>query len=80
MPQNFPGESADPARDARQLELVDRLLGLQAEVAHLRTKNSTEEARAQLEEIHASATWRIGRAVLTPVVLLRRALGRGNGK
>lgn len=80
MPQNFPGESADPARDARQLQLVDRILGLQAEVAHLRAKNGTEEAREQLAQIHASATWRVGRAVLTPFFVFRRAIGRGNGK
>ncbi|HEY4226642.1 MAG TPA: hypothetical protein VGM70_12610 [Pseudolysinimonas sp.] len=80
MPQNFPDETPDPARDARQLELIDRIIGLQAEVAHLRAESSSEQVQMVLDEIHGSATWRIGRAVMSPLFLFRRAIGRGNGK
>jgi predicted ATP-grasp superfamily ATP-dependent carboligase len=76
MAENFPGETPDPARDARQLELVDRIIGLQAEVAHLRSSASSAQSLQQLAEIHSSATWRIGRMVIAPIAAVRR-LTRG---
>jgi len=77
MTENFPGQPIDPVRDARELELVDRILGLQAELAHARATSGHHDVQAQLDEIRASATWKAGRTVLSPVFLLRRVLGRG---
>jgi hypothetical protein len=70
----------DVAVQLRQLALVDRVLGLEAEVARLSSSGaSSEGAREQIERLQAelravygSRTWRIGSAVLKPLRLLRR--------
>lgn len=63
----------------RQLALVDRVLGLEAEVARLRVsspvangaRDEMERLKAELRAVYASRTWRIGSAVLR-VTRLRR--------
>jgi hypothetical protein len=76
MTENFPGQPNDAVRDARELEMIDRILGLQAELANTRASAGYHEVKWQLEEIHRSATWRAGRAVLAPVFLVRRIMRR----
>lgn len=71
----------DIARELRQLALVDRVLGLEAEVARLSStttastgaRDEVEAVRAELRAVYASRTWRIGTAVLRPVRALRSA-------
>jgi hypothetical protein len=65
-------ERDDESTALRQLALVDRIIGLEAEVAHLRSLSITKEVRAQVRQIKASATWKIGRAVTSPLLLVRR--------
>jgi hypothetical protein len=66
-------------REVRQLALVDRILGLQAEVANLKASSpaSAEALQRELNALLASRTWRVGRAVLSPLLLLRRVVRRG---
>ncbi len=61
-------------REVRQLALVDRILGLQAEVANLKASGpaSAETLQRELNALLVSRTWRVGRAVLSPLLLLRR--------
>lgn len=64
----------------RQLALVDRVLGLEAEVARLSASSpyaqsvrlDVERVQGELRAAHDSATWMIGSAVLAPVRMLRR--------
>ena len=59
----------------RQLALVDRVLGLEAEVARLSAvtpaasgaRDEVARLEAELRAVYASRTWRIGRAVLRPL-------------
>jgi hypothetical protein len=69
-------EPDELTRDERQLALVDRIIGLQGEVANLKSVYGAREMQDQLDAIHASTTWRVGRAVLGPVFLVKRLLGR----
>ncbi len=56
----------------RQLALVDRVLGLEAEVARLSAtaphangaRDEVERLQSELRAVYASRTWRIGSAVL----------------
>ena len=71
----------DIARNLRQLALVDRVLGLEAEVARLSStataptgaRDEVEALRNELRAVYASRAWRIGTAVLTPARALRSA-------
>lgn len=71
----------DIARELRQLALVDRVLGLEAEVARLSSttaaptgaRDEVEGLRAELRAVYSSRTWRIGTAVLKPARALRSA-------
>ena len=64
----------------RQLALVDRVLGLEAEVARLSASSpyaqsvrlDVERVQGELRAAHESATWMIGSAVLAPVRMIRR--------
>lgn len=76
-PQLSPEEVASALR---QLALVDKVLGLEAEVARLSTRETAPDARQQieslthqLESVHLSMTWRVGRTILAPVQFFRRA-------
>jgi hypothetical protein len=65
----------------RQLALVDRIIGLEAQVAEcgaVTTLTPTEQLRAeqQLQRLRDSPAWRIGRATTLPARLARRVVGR----
>ena len=62
----------------RQLALVDRIIGLEAEIANLRSVNLSREVRTQVDLVKSSTTWRVGSAVLAPVFLVKRVLRRGS--
>ena len=47
-----------------------RIAELEREMGEVRT------LRAQLKEVHESMTWRVGRFIMFPLRLARRALGR----
>ena len=64
--------------ELRHLALVDRVLGLEAEVARLSAATPHTSAREEIEKMHVrlraaydSSTWRVGTAVLRPLVALR---------
>jgi hypothetical protein len=80
MTEITPDEQADYERDARQLALVDRIIGLEAQVAHLRSVNTSQALRDQLKEVKSSTTWKVGRLVLAPALALQRLLGRNADK
>jgi hypothetical protein len=56
----------------RELALVDRIIGLEAEVARLSIEGGIKDIRI----LHKSRAWRAGRVVLMPVVLLRHLVKR----
>lgn len=63
----------------RQLALIDQVIGLQAALAEESARNSPSRARVEALEtenraMRSSATWRIGRAILLPVRLVKRIL------
>ena len=61
--------------DLRQLALVDRVIGLEAQLAYVKSaqaRGGSGDARA----IRASMTWRVGRLVLTPVRLGKKVIRR----
>lgn len=69
----------DVARELRQLALVDRVLGLEAEVARLSARapytsarEEVERLQAHLEAVYQSPTWKVGTAVLRPFKFLLR--------
>lgn len=64
--------SADIERDLRELALVDRIIGLEAEVARLSIEAGVKDIRI----LHKSRPWRVGRVVLAPVVLVRKIFRR----
>lgn len=59
-------------RDLRELALVDRIIGLEAEVARLSIEAGVKDIRI----LHKSRPWRVGRIVLAPVVLVRKVFRR----
>lgn len=56
----------------RQLALVDRIIGLEAQLAQLRVSYAHDEVAA----VKASMTWRAGRFVLAPLRAVRRLARR----
>lgn len=60
------------ARGMRELALVDRVIGLEAEVARLSIEGGIKDIRI----LHRSRPWRVGRFVLMPVVIVRHLLKR----
>jgi hypothetical protein len=70
-----PDSEAEAAAN-RQLALVDRIIGLEAQLANLRAQNAGAVTQAQVAEVKASATWRAGRVVLAPFSLVKRVLSR----
>ncbi|MBB5642168.1 hypothetical protein [Cryobacterium roopkundense] len=69
-------EESDLARDARQLALVDRVIGLQAEVANLNViyPNRINSLEAELRALLASRTWKAGLATVSPMLFARKVL------
>jgi hypothetical protein len=59
-------------RDLRELALVDRIIGLEAEVARLSIEAGVKDIRI----LHKSRPWQVGRIVLAPVVLVRKIFTR----
>lgn len=73
----------DPEFEAYQRELArtDEIIGLRAALAQEAVRNSPsrqrlEQVEAEILALKRSATWRIGRLVMTPVRVLKRVLGR----
>jgi hypothetical protein len=72
----------------RQMALVDRVLGLEAEVARLTVRAPAwtgpraeiERLRDELDAVHSSTSWKIGRALVRPVhsLLRLRRPGKAN--
>lgn len=62
----------DLERDLRELALVDRIIGLEAEVARLSIEAGVKDIRI----LQKSRPWQVGRIVLMPVVLIRKVLRR----
>ncbi|MBK5238385.1 MAG: hypothetical protein JJE28_04655 [Actinomycetales bacterium] len=56
----------------RELALVDRIIGLEVEVARLSIEGGIKDIRI----LHTSRAWRVGRIVLMPFVLFRRLIRR----
>lgn len=61
-------QSTDIERDLRELALIDRIIGLEAEVARLSIEAGVKDIRI----LQKSRPWRVGRVVLMPVVLVRK--------
>jgi hypothetical protein len=61
------------SRGMRELALVDRVIGLEAEVARLSIEGGIKDLRI----LHRSRPWLVGRFVLMPIVILRRLVKRG---
>lgn len=59
-------------RDLRELALIDRIIGLEAEVARLSIEAGVKDIRI----LHKSRPWRVGRIVLAPIVLVRKLIRR----
>ena len=71
----------DLAYFEHELALVDRIIGLEAEVAELSQEASLrpEEhlgVEQQLARVRRSLTWRAGRVVSAPLRIARKATGR----
>lgn len=65
-------QSADIERDLRELALIDRIIGLEAEVARLSIDAGVKDIRI----LQKSRPWRVGRIVLMPVVLVRKLFSK----
>lgn len=65
-------QSADIERDLRELALIDRIIGLEAEVARLSIDAGVKDIRI----LQKSRPWRVGRIVLMPVVLVRKIFSK----
>lgn len=71
-------------RQLRQLALVDRILGLEAENARLAVlvgdssgpRSGHDRLQREMAAVYASRTWRVGHAVLAPGRALRRLRNR----
>jgi hypothetical protein len=64
----------------RQLALVDRIIGLEAEIVHMRSAIYTDAVRTQVDSIKASPTWKVGRVVLSPLTLMKKLVKRGSSR
>lgn len=62
----------DLERDLRELALVDKIIGLEAEVARLSIEAGVKDIRI----LQKSRPWRVGRIVLMPVVFVRKIFGK----
>lgn len=75
---DLPSEE-DIARDLRQLALVDRIIGLEAEVARLSVRLEKHAGprfgyNRMLEQVWTSRTWRAGLVALAPARAARSAI------
>lgn len=72
----------------RQLGLVDRVIGLEAEVAELSLKlghavtpnhvlvRDVDNLRTELDKVHASAIWKAGTVITLPLRSLKKLVKR----
>jgi hypothetical protein len=75
VPVSSEEQSIDVTRmQIRQLELVDRVLGLEAQVARLTAAGAeswprieVDRLRGELAAVYGSRTWRVGTTVLKPL-------------
>lgn len=72
MTERNSGDSMSLEAATRELALIDRIIGLEAEVARLSIEGGIKDIRI----LHKSRAWRAGRIVLMPVVLFRRLVRR----
>jgi hypothetical protein len=77
-PDGFPGSrlSREEQLAEERLALIDRVIGLEQQVKELRKESLASPSEATAIEanyaaIQSSLTWRVGRAVLLPVRVLR---------
>ncbi len=88
--ESWKGPEAEPSTAHRllsleqQLELVDRVIGLESQLAQLSAASAltpTEQlsTEQQLIRLQRSAAWRIGRIVTAPFRVSRRAIRRMRG-
>lgn len=75
--------SATGASDSfeRQLSLVDRVLGLEAQLAELSivfdlTPSEKLRAEQQIDRMRSSLGWRIGKVIAAPALIMRRRMRR----
>lgn len=66
------GKQLEDEVSLRQLELVDRIIGLEAEVARLKQEGSLKDIR----HVRNSPSWKLGHFILSPFLFLRSALLR----
>lgn len=79
----------DPSADEiavslRQLALVDRIIGLEAEVARLSAsspvpssaRNEITRMQQEVNAVYGSKTWRVGSIVLRPFRMLKSSMRR----
>lgn len=64
--------NVDIERDLRELALIDKIIGLEAEVARLSIDAGVKDIRI----LQKSRPWRVGRIVLMPVVLVRKIFNK----
>ena len=56
----------------RELALIDRIIGLESEIVQLKIQAGYNDLRT----LHQSRAWRVGRFVLSPLILLKRVFKR----
>lgn len=77
----FPSDERDVSQEARQLALVDRVIGLEAEIANLSASYGNGKVlRDQIALVKSSTTWRVGTLVLAPLVFASKLFNRGGKK
>lgn len=76
MTESHTDDTEKIALQMRQLALVDRIIGLEAQIAAMRANLNSEALTLQIKAVRSSATWRVGRAVLSPYFAVNRMLGR----
>jgi hypothetical protein len=64
--------TSDQATYLRELALIDKVIGLEAEVARLSIAGSIQDHRT----LHDSRAWRVGMFVLSPVIFARRIVAK----
>lgn len=56
----------------RELALIDKIIGLEAEVARLSVEAGVKDIRI----LHKSRAWQVGRIVLSPLVVIRKIISK----
>jgi len=78
-PREFPKDRTTDDYE-RQLALVDRVLGLEAQLAEqsvdfVLTPSEQLRAEQQIDRMRSSLGWRVGRIISAPATLIGRRLG-----